>query len=193
MRLSRLAVLTLVAGLVALGTVATGPAPGQAPAPAGVAPLPLAQPPAASVPVTVYQADMFTAPTPFFQPSSEEQKLERQSHALARQYGQEEKREQREKLKDELSKVLSQQFDTQQQRRKDEIERIEAQLKKLRELMRKREDSKREIVNRRLDQMLQDAEGLGWTATGPGSATTPFGPAMTAPAAGLPLPSPRPR
>jgi hypothetical protein len=105
--------------------------------------------------------------------TQKELELERQSHDLARQYGRTESRDEKDKLKDKMAEVLNQQFDAQQQRRKDEIKHIEEQLKKLQELMRKREDAKREIVRRRLEQLLQEAEGLGWTATEQGPVLPP--------------------
>jgi mevalonate kinase len=99
--------------------------------------------------------------------STKERELDRQSHDLARQFAKTENRDEREKLRDKLNDTLKQQFDAQQQRRKDEIKQIEDQLKKLRDLMQKREDSKSSIVQRRLEQLLQEADGLGWTSSEP--------------------------
>jgi len=167
MKLTRLAFIMLAICLLPLGTLTIGPAPGQqpvVPAPAGPAP-PL--PPG-------YSADALTATYgPYFRPASvdhpsdKEQQLDRQAHDVVRQYGRTENRDEREKLREKLNDVLQQQFDAQQQRRKAEIEKIEAQIKKLREVMQKREDAKREIVRRRLDQLIQEAEGLGWTTSEP--------------------------
>jgi hypothetical protein len=64
--------------------------------------------------------------------------------------------------RDKLAKVLSQQFDQRQKRREEEIAQIEARVQKLRETLRKRAEAKERIVSSRLDQLLRDAEGLGW-------------------------------
>jgi hypothetical protein len=182
MRLSCLAILLLLFGLVGFDGIGAGPASGQVPttAPTQLTPAPQAAPPVSALPsygpmtafpgVNEYQP----APAnPFFtnlvadSHSSKERELDRQSHDLARQYARTENRDEREKLRDKLNDTLKQQFDAQQQRRKDEIKQIEDQLKKLRELMQKREDSKSSIVQRRLEQLLQEADGLGWTSSEP--------------------------
>jgi hypothetical protein len=67
------------------------------------------------------------------------------------------------KVKANLSVALEKQFDMQQQGRELEAARIEAHLKKIRELMKKRTDARQTIVEKRLDQLLRDADGLGWT------------------------------
>jgi hypothetical protein len=75
----------------------------------------------------------------------------------------------RAKLKAKLSAALTKQFEQQQKRRELELARAEEQLKKLRELMKKRGEEKKTIVDKRLDQVVREAEGLGWSAPpGPG-------------------------
>jgi hypothetical protein len=182
-----LAVFILMSGLITLRILTPDTAFGQAPTtpalpPPAVAPAPLT----GYGPASVYAAEPGAAPGPYFQLSSKEHELERQSQTLAQRYAKTENRDEREKVRDELNKVLQQQFDAQQERRKAEIERVEAQLKKLRELMQKREDSKRSIVSRRLEQLLQDAEGLGWTGAGSGPATTTLAPVAVPPASTRP-------
>jgi hypothetical protein len=39
---------------------------------------------------------------------------------------------------------------------------IDAQVKKLKELVRARTENRREIVSRRLEQIVREAQGLGW-------------------------------
>jgi hypothetical protein len=86
---------------------------------------------------------------------------------------------QRAELKDKLSQALDRQFDTQQKLRELEVSRIEARVQKLRELIRKRTDSRRKIIDNRYEQLLNDADGLGWTsagAAGPQYRPQPVGP-----------------
>ncbi|MDB5314064.1 MAG: hypothetical protein JWO38_8266 [Gemmataceae bacterium] len=94
--------------------------------------------------------------------SSAEQNLERQAQNLARQYARANDPADREKLRAVLGDVLQKLFDAQQKRRKDEVDRVEEHVKQLRDLIRKRDEAKTDIVRRRVDQLLLDADGLGW-------------------------------
>jgi hypothetical protein len=89
---------------------------------------------------------------------------EREVRRLVDEYARTDNEGQRSKIKSKLSEVLDKQFDLQQKRREMEVAQIEAQLKKLRELMRKRSEARQTIVDRRLDQLVRDAEGLGWSS-----------------------------
>ena len=95
---------------------------------------------------------------------AQEAQIEGEVHSLLAQYGQTEKEGDRSAIKKKLSASLEKQFDLQQKRRDLEVARIEAQLKRLRELIKKRSDSRQTIIDKRLDQVLQEAEGLGWTS-----------------------------
>jgi hypothetical protein len=95
---------------------------------------------------------------------NEEGKLEREVAGLRRDYVRIENDAERAKIKAKLADLLSKQFDVQQNRRDVELTRLEAQVKKLRELMKKRTETKQTIVDRHLDQLIREAEGLGWTA-----------------------------
>ena len=68
----------------------------------------------------------------------------------------------RDKIKVQLKEVLETQFAARQQRHEKEIADLEAKVKKLKELVAKRQENRREIVANRLDQILRDAQGLGW-------------------------------
>jgi hypothetical protein len=68
----------------------------------------------------------------------------------------------RDRIKDDLRELLEKQFELRQRRHEQEIEALEAQVKSLKELVRKRNDNRGLIVSKRLDQILRDAEGLGW-------------------------------
>jgi hypothetical protein len=89
---------------------------------------------------------------------------EREARRLVDEYAHTENDSQRSKIKNKLADVLDKQFDLQQKRRELEVAQIENQLKKLRELMRKRSEGRQTIVEKRLDQLLREAEGLGWTS-----------------------------
>ena len=69
---------------------------------------------------------------------------------------------QRSEVRTKLAENLGKQFDLRQKRHGLEIEALETQVKKLRELVRKRQESRAEIISRRVDQILREAEGLGW-------------------------------
>jgi hypothetical protein len=68
----------------------------------------------------------------------------------------------RKKISAELRESLAKQFDVQRQRRELELGRIEEQVRKLREQLKKRTDARETIIERRLDQLINEAEGLGW-------------------------------
>jgi hypothetical protein len=91
-----------------------------------------------------------------------EHELGQQSQQLIADYGQTEDYEKRESLKKQLREVLVKQFDLQRQRRESELSRVEERLTKLREQLKKRNDSRNSIIDRRLENMISDAEGLGW-------------------------------
>jgi hypothetical protein len=68
----------------------------------------------------------------------------------------------RSKVRTQLSELLGKQFDIRQKRHGLEIESLESQVKKLKDMVRKRNESRDEIISRRVDQILREAEGLGW-------------------------------
>ena len=93
---------------------------------------------------------------------------------------------QRETIRDQLTEVLTKHFEVRQQIRVRELEELEAQVRRLRELHDRREQEKDQIVRDRLQQLVRDAEGLGWGSREgvpglmgrtnpltPGSSTTP--------------------
>ncbi len=68
----------------------------------------------------------------------------------------------KDKIKTQLTETLGKQFDARQKRHEAEIARLEAQIKKLKEMVQKRQDNRREIISRRYEQLVREAEGLGW-------------------------------
>ncbi len=67
-----------------------------------------------------------------------------------------------EKIKGQLDEALEKSFAMRQKRHTQEIEELEAKVKTLKELVAKRQEKRREIVANRREQILRDAQGLGW-------------------------------
>ena len=65
-------------------------------------------------------------------------------------------------LKDQLRDTLAKQFDVQRQRRELELTRIEERVQKLRDQIKKRNDARETIIDRRFEQLIDEADGLGW-------------------------------
>jgi len=69
-------------------------------------------------------------------------------------------KEQRPKLKEELRKLVAEQFATHQQRRKLELSRFEDELKRLRDATDSREQKKDQLIDKRVSDLLgEDADG----------------------------------
>jgi hypothetical protein len=66
-------------------------------------------------------------------------------------------------LKAKLRTALEDQFRVQLKRQQLELARIEERVRKLREQFKKRNDMRDTIIDRRLDQLINETEGLGWT------------------------------
>jgi hypothetical protein len=94
--------------------------------------------------------------------SSEDNSLARSADELAKRLEGAKSDADRSKIKSQLSEILEKQFDLRQKRHLEEIKALEAKIKKLKDLVEKRQENRREIVSKRLDQILSDAEGLGW-------------------------------
>lgn len=94
--------------------------------------------------------------------SAEELKLSNHVNGLVRQLGDAKSDSEKDRVKAHLSEALAKQFDQRQKRHEHEIAELEAKVKKLKDLVAKRQENRREIVSKRLDQILRDADGLGW-------------------------------
>jgi hypothetical protein len=103
----------------------------------------------------------------------EEAAAERQVVKLIDAYSRAERDTDRSKIKSDLATALEKEFELQQKRRELELDRVEARLKKVRELMKKRSDARQSIIDKRLDQLIREAEGLGWTPPAGISLTQP--------------------
>lgn len=62
-------------------------------------------------------------------------------------------RDQRVKLKEELTKVLNEHFDVRQKRRELQIKRMEEELSRLRDAVHKRNEAREPIVRKRLGEL----------------------------------------
>jgi hypothetical protein len=98
-----------------------------------------------------------------------ENELSHESNELMGKYTSIDDETERNQLKTSLREVLGKQFDAQRQRRELELKRVEERLSKLREQLNKRNNARETIVNRRLEQLISEADGLGWGAPGTGN------------------------
>lgn len=95
--------------------------------------------------------------------------LEGQIGALTSRYGEIADEDELQKAKTELAELLTKQFEIQQQIREEEVGQLESRVKKLRGLIDKRKEARQSIIEKRLDQLLREAEGLGWNPGGEGA------------------------
>jgi hypothetical protein len=68
----------------------------------------------------------------------------------------------KESITAKLREALEKQFDQRQKKHQADADALEAQVKKLKELIHSRSENRKEIVSRRLDQVIREAQGLGW-------------------------------
>ena len=90
--------------------------------------------------------------------------LGQEADSLAKQLAESANEKQRGEIKDKLQATLAEQFDTQQKVRELEVARIEARVKKLRDVISKRNEARRSIIEKRLEQLAREADGLGWNS-----------------------------
>ena len=96
--------------------------------------------------------------------ASPHQTLQTQAHELAQQYVKSEKEDDKKETRKKLTEVLDKQFDLHLQEQQKELDELEKQVAKLKAVLRKRKDAKENIVERRFEQLVQEADGLGWNA-----------------------------
>jgi hypothetical protein len=87
--------------------------------------------------------------------------LNRRTEELARKYA-EAAKDEHAKLKEDLSKLVTEQFQTRQQRRKLELTRFEEELKRLREATDRREKNKQQIIEKRVSELLHEDPEAGF-------------------------------
>src|SRR5262245_15502601 len=81
---------------------------------------------------------------------------------LVHAYTQTKGENERGKVKAQLSKALEKEFDLRQKRRGMELDWVDAEVKKAREMLDKRAKERRAIIDQRLEQLVIEADGLGW-------------------------------
>jgi hypothetical protein len=89
-----------------------------------------------------------------------------QAAQLAQKYTKAEKDDERREIRKKLTDLLNQQFDTHLEQKKKELEELEKQIENLRKVLQKRQDAKDKIVERRFEQLVQEADGMGWGTPG---------------------------
>ncbi|MCE9524559.1 MAG: hypothetical protein K8R36_00725 [Planctomycetales bacterium] len=72
------------------------------------------------------------------------------------------KKEDREKIRTEISEAVTKHFDVRQKRRELQIKRMDDELKKLREAMTRRNESKDQIIKKRLAELIGNEDDLGF-------------------------------
>jgi hypothetical protein len=98
--------------------------------------------------------------------------LAAESADILARFGETDNAADRKKASAELRESLAKQFDVQRKRRELELGRIEEQVRKLRDQLKKRTDARETIIDRRLDQLVNEVEGLGWTPPAGATGTT---------------------
>lgn len=101
---------------------------------------------------------------PGYPQSQEERDLEIKTHDLVVRYKEMKNEVERKALFDDLSEVVTKQFNLRQKSRNDELKQLEEQLKKLQAIQEKRESARAEIIGERVNQLLLESEGLSWGA-----------------------------
>ena len=89
-----------------------------------------------------------------------------QSSQLIHDYVKAEKEEEKKEIRKKLAEALGKQFDAHMDQQQKELADLEKQIANLRALLKKRQEGKTTIIDNRMDQLIRDAEGLGWTAPG---------------------------
>ena len=89
--------------------------------------------------------------------------LASQASEIISQYAETDNAAERKQIAAELRQTLARQFDVQKQRRELELSRIEERVRRLRDQIKRRDENRETIIDRRLAQLVDDAEGLGWT------------------------------
>jgi hypothetical protein len=93
-----------------------------------------------------------------------EERHKRVQQAILRQYVEAKEEAKRASLKSFLQRAVLEEFEDRQHSRKLELMRMENELKRLLDLHKNREQRKDRIVTGRVEQLIRDAEGLGWGA-----------------------------
>jgi hypothetical protein len=77
----------------------------------------------------------------------------------------------KDKLVEQLHKLLGEEYDRSLAGHEKSLDKMEERLEKLREQLSKRRSAKSKVVDLRIQQLLNESEGLGWPGPSPGSNT----------------------
>jgi hypothetical protein len=95
--------------------------------------------------------------------------LQAESAQLAKRYVDSKKEGEKDEIRKKLEDAVNKQFDQHMEQQQKELQELEKQIEHLRSVLQKRQDQKSSIVRRRIDQLIHEAEGLGWNAPGGGN------------------------
>jgi hypothetical protein len=96
----------------------------------------------------------------------------RQTHRLVERWKASKQDAEREKVEGDLRNVLKREFAARLSVHEREIKELEEKVRQLRERLTLRKEKQDEIVEHRLQQILRDAQGLGWGSEGAGASAT---------------------
>lgn len=105
---------------------------------------------------------------------NEAQQWNQAAAELVQKYGQTKDEKARVALGQQLTELVSKQFDRRQQFREKELKELEDKVAQLRSLHDRRTAAKSEIVRDRVKQLLRQADGLGWGGPEEEGGPTPF-------------------
>ena len=112
-------------------------------------------PPAAAYTATINQLGAFAQPG--------KGNDQAQAAKLAKQYVKSEKEDEKKEIRKKMADLLAKQFDQHVEQQKKELDALEKQIASLKDTLKKRVDGKNAIVDRRLEQLILEAQGLGWS------------------------------
>lgn len=81
---------------------------------------------------------------------------------VLKKYGETADEAQRATLSQQLRQLVDQEFTDRQNSRQADLQRLEEQLNRLRAIHQRRENEREQIVNDRVQQLLRNADGVGW-------------------------------
>jgi ribosomal protein L29 len=169
--------LTLLVGSFLAAVIACSWAAAQQPQQPVLAPSPVAAPPAVPVPPGFPAFDVLQSGTAYFQPGAfgGGSKDAQAATKLAKQFVKAEKEDQKKDIKKQLTDLLAKQFDQHVQQQQKELENLDKQIATLRTVLKKRQDSKTSIIDRRVEQLILEADGMGWNVPSTPSANRASG------------------
>ena len=102
-------------------------------------------------------------------PASDKDSVSPEQYEILRKYAKTTEHAERTSLAALLTQTVAKQFSARQENRLKELQRLEEQLKRLQSIQERRDKEKARIVDTRVQQLLRDADGLGWGSGGESS------------------------